>query len=142
MKTPQLACQAKGLCRALPVHACWCTSSSRVAAVQCPRGTCPCKVTAHHLTSPPPWCALLRGKHRGPTSTTLHRGKPDTPNQLYSYCNILTYIPNPKLDSHQPRSLELDPKVHLDLRHTKDPLALHVHYGDIIHQFCTVIRQQ
>ena len=49
-KTPQLACQAKGLCRALPVHACWCTCSCRVAAVQCQRGTCPCKATVHHLT--------------------------------------------------------------------------------------------
>ena len=77
-KTPQLACQAKGLCRALPVHACWCTCSCRVAAVQCQRGTCPCKATVHHLTSPPPWYALLRGKHRGPTSTTLHWGKPAT----------------------------------------------------------------
>ena len=54
METSQLACQAKGLCRALPVHACWCTSSCRVAAVQCQRGTCPCKVTAHHLTCPVP----------------------------------------------------------------------------------------
>ena len=88
-KTPQLACQAKDLCRALLVHACWCTSSCRVAAVQCQRGTCPCKATARHLTSPPPWYALLRVKHRGPTSTTLHWGKPDTPNQLYS--NILPY---------------------------------------------------
>ena len=52
------------------------------------------------------------------------------------------YIPNPKLDSHQPRSLELDPKVHLGLRHTKDPLALHVHYGSIIHQLCTSVKEQ
>ena len=83
-KTPQLACQAKGLCRALPVHACWCTSSCRVAAVQCQRGTGPCKATARHLTSPPPWYALPRGRHWGPTSTTLYWGKPDTPNQLFT----------------------------------------------------------
>ena len=50
METPQLACQAKDLCRALLVHACWCTSSCRVAAVQCQRGTGPCKATARHLT--------------------------------------------------------------------------------------------
>ena len=29
-------------------------------------------------------------------------------NCILTNCNILTYIPNPKLDSHQPRSLELD----------------------------------
>ena len=88
-KTPQLACQAKDLCRALPVHAYWCTSSCRVVAVQCQRSTCPCKVTARHLTSPPPWFALLRSRHWGPTSTILHWGKPDALNQLYS--NILPY---------------------------------------------------
>ena len=50
VKTPQLACPAKDLFRALPVHACWCTSSCWVVAVQCQRGTCPYKATAHHLT--------------------------------------------------------------------------------------------
>ena len=98
-KTPQLACQAKDLCRALLVHACWCTSSCRVAAVQCQRGPCPCKATARHLTSPPPWYALLRGKHRGPTSTTLHWGKSITPNQLYS--NSLKCIPHLTEYSHR-----------------------------------------
>ena len=82
MKTPQLACQAKELCRALLVHARWCTSSCCIAAVQCQHGMCPCKVTACHLTSPPPWYALPRGRYWGPTSTTLHWGKPDAPNQL------------------------------------------------------------
>ena len=36
----------------------------------------------------------------------------------------------------------VDPKVNHGLKHTKDPLALHVHYGSIIHQLHTSIRQQ
>ena len=111
-KTPQLACQAKGLCRALPVHACWCTSSCRVAAVQCQRGTCPCKATARHLTSPPPWYALLRGKHRGPTSTTLHWGKLDTPNQLYSNILQLTHSIPPQYTHTYPTSGNTTPTTY------------------------------
>ena len=103
-KTSQLACQAKGLCRALPVHACWCTSSCRVVAVQCQRGTCPCKVTAHHLTSPPPWYALPRGRHWGLISTTLHWGKLDTPNQLYSNILQLTHSIPPQYTHTYPTS--------------------------------------
>ena len=67
MKTPQLACHAKDLCRALPSHACWCTNSCRVAAVQCQRGRCPCKVTACHLTS-----SILQALHITCKAATVH----------------------------------------------------------------------